>query len=97
MDLCEEVAGAERLREERTHVRLGDIVVSNWKGVIQYDMTNLNEIDANPRPPSALLTEAVEFLEVEAIEGKFPWEPRINEVLEKHEKMYAQETARAGT
>lgn len=62
------------------HVRLGDIVVSDWRGVVQYDMTNLNEVTCNPRPPAAKLQEAVRFLEVEAIEGKYPWEPFIERV-----------------
>ena len=63
------------------HVRLGDIVVSNWNGVVQYDMTDLGEVYSNPRPPSALLKEAVDFLEVGMIEGKFPWETSISSVL----------------
>jgi nucleoside phosphorylase len=49
------------------HVRLGDIVVSNWKGVIQYDMKELNEVTCSPRPPSSRLLEAVQLMEVNAL------------------------------
>jgi nucleoside phosphorylase len=66
-----------------THVRLRDIVVSNWNGVVQYDMSDLGEVYSNPRPPSAMLKEAVDFLEVGMIEGKFPWETSISSVLKQ--------------
>jgi len=51
------------------HVRLGDVVVSSQKGVVQYDFVKRTvkkqrtdvpeEIRSSPRPPSALLVEAV--------------------------------------
>jgi hypothetical protein len=55
------------------HVRLGDIVVSNEYGVIQYDFIKLEIQDIThrnpPRPPSASLLEAVRYLESEEILG----------------------------
>lgn len=59
------------------HVRLGDIVVSNEKGVIQYDFDKETIEDTSfrnpPRPPSAKLIEAVRFLEAYEYENKRPW------------------------
>lgn len=60
------------------HVRLGDIVVSNGQGVIQYDFGKqaLAAFDHRhaPRPPSASLLEAVQVLEQDRLAGKRPWE-----------------------
>jgi nucleoside phosphorylase len=67
------------------HVRLGDIVVSNEQGVIQYDYIE-NKIEKveyrnPPRPPSASLVEAVRYLEAEEILGNRPWEVYIDHAL----------------
>ena len=67
------------------HVRLGDIVVSNENGVIQYDFIKqeIQEITHRnpPRPPSASLLEAVRYLEAEEILGGRPWEKYIDQSL----------------
>ncbi len=63
------------------HVRLGDIVVSNWKGVIQYDMKELEEINCSPRPPNALLLEAVRLLDANSLSNIFPWEPHLKAAM----------------
>ena len=67
------------------HVRLGDIVVSNENGVIQYDLIKqeIQEITHRnpPRPPSASLLEAVGYLEAEEILGNRPWEKYIVQAL----------------
>lgn len=59
------------------HVRLGDIVVSNQDGVVQYDFIKEEPLEITPRhrprPPSAALLEGVKFLEVAEIEGNQPW------------------------
>jgi len=69
------------------HVRLGDIVVSDEKGVVQYDLIKqaIQEITYRnpPRPPSASLLEAVKYLEVEEILGNRPWEKYIDQALSK--------------
>ncbi|AAM06921.1 TPA: phosphorylase [Methanosarcina acetivorans] len=67
------------------HVRLGDIVVSNENGVIQYDLIKqeIQEITCRnpPRPPSSSLIEAVRYLEAEEILGNRPWEKYIAQSL----------------
>lgn len=69
------------------HVRLGDIVVSDERGVIQYD--NVKEEREEiiprhlPRPPSATLIEDTSFLEVGELEGKRPWLAFINQALDQ--------------
>ncbi|MGB0384401.1 MAG: 5'-methylthioadenosine/S-adenosylhomocysteine nucleosidase [Ardenticatenaceae bacterium] len=68
------------------HVRLGDVVVSNQKGVIQYDFDK--EISSkeiihrhSPRPPSATLLEGVKFLKIGEMEGNRPWLEFITQLL----------------
>lgn len=60
------------------HVRLGDIVVSNEQGVIQYDYvkkgTGWEEHRNPPRPPSAKLLEAVRWLATAEERGERPWD-----------------------
>ncbi len=67
------------------HVRLGDIVVSNEYGVIQYDFIKQEIQDITyrtpPRSPSASLLEAVRYLEAEEIVGNCPWEKYIDQAL----------------
>ncbi|AKB36458.1 hypothetical protein MSSAC_1868 [Methanosarcina siciliae C2J] len=67
------------------HIRLGDIVVSNENGVIQYDLIKQEIQDIThrnpPRPPSASLLEAVKYLEAEEILGNRPWEKYIDQAL----------------
>ncbi len=69
--------GVPNPKKPDEHVRLGDIVVSNRKGVVQYDFgkETIAEIvpDPPPRPPSASLLEAVRLLEAAEIEGNRPW------------------------
>jgi len=59
------------------HVRLGDIVVSDHRGVVQYDFISDKIIEKEhrfpPRPPSSSLLEAVRLLEASEIEGNRPW------------------------
>ncbi len=65
------------------HVRLGDVVVSNQSGVVQYDLdkeTLTATIPRNlPRPPSPFLLDGVRHLKAGALEGKRPWEHFIEE------------------
>jgi HEAT repeat protein/nucleoside phosphorylase len=70
------------------HVRLGDIVVSDHRGVIQYDFIS-DEITEKehrlpPRPPSASLLESVRLLQASEIEGNRPWLKYIDRGIDKH-------------
>lgn len=77
------------------HIRLGDIVVSDRGGVVQYDFgkeiattiegkTTVEFVEKSaPRPPSAVLLESVSLLEVEEYEGHQPWVDHINAVLKQ--------------
>ncbi len=60
------------------HVRLGDVVVSNEHGILQYDNTkqtpdNIVIRDSTPKP-SATLISAAKALEAERLLGNSPWE-----------------------
>lgn len=63
------------------HVRLGDIVVSNKEGIIQYDNLKLGvktiKSQSAASKPSARLVGAVNFLESERVMKKYPWETYI--------------------
>jgi nucleoside phosphorylase len=63
------------------HVRLGDVVVSDRQGVIQYDFikktARFQEVRAPPRPPHARLLEAARLLESDALAGARPWEAYV--------------------
>lgn len=67
------------------HVRLGDIVVSDRYGVVQYDYARQTtegvKVRSAPRPPSAKLLQYVRFLNVGALEGRYPWEGHLREGL----------------
>jgi len=69
------------------HVRLGDIVVSNREGVIQYDFNkeHLDKIEHRnpPRPPSASLLEAVQLLQSQELLGQRPWDEYIDRAVHK--------------
>jgi nucleoside phosphorylase/signal transduction histidine kinase len=69
------------------HVRLGDIVVSNHGGVIQYDFNKetydfetekpVITIRNHPRPPSAALLEAARFMNAAELRGADQWSKSI--------------------
>jgi HEAT repeat protein/nucleoside phosphorylase/MinD-like ATPase involved in chromosome partitioning or flagellar assembly len=77
--------GVPNPKKADDHVRLGDIIVSNESGIIQYDLIKqeIKEITHRnfPRPPSTNLMEAVRYLEAEEILGNRPWEKYINKAL----------------
>ncbi|MGB0383853.1 MAG: 5'-methylthioadenosine/S-adenosylhomocysteine nucleosidase [Ardenticatenaceae bacterium] len=59
------------------HVRLGDIVVVNQKGVIQYDLDKESregtEHRHHPFPPSSRLLRVVKQLAADELNGQRPW------------------------
>jgi nucleoside phosphorylase len=68
------------------HVRLGDVVAADHRGVIQYDFIKRtvdgDEHRANPQRPSREFIEAVQTLEVKRLSSKVPpWEPWIKHGL----------------
>ncbi len=66
------------------HVRLGDIVVSNPYGVVQYDNVKLAqgkvEIRDSSSPPSPSLIGKANMLEADRLTGSYPWEHYISRV-----------------
>lgn len=70
----------DHTRAER-HVRLGDIVVSNENGVVQYDNVKVTETSIEhrhpPRPPSALLLDAEVAVRRAGRRGAAPWMPLL--------------------
>jgi len=77
--MCGIAGGVPRTDDTEHDVRLGDIVVSNRNGVVQYDLVKLTEGQQPehrhpPRPPGRELLDAVRHLEAEALLGEQPWE-----------------------
>jgi formylglycine-generating enzyme required for sulfatase activity/nucleoside phosphorylase len=72
-------AGVPCPHNPERHVRLGDVVVSYGRGVIQYDFAKRHadgtiEYRGALPPPSRVLTGAVDVLEVYRLNGQRPWE-----------------------
>jgi Nucleoside phosphorylase len=67
------------------HVRLGDVVVSNQRGIIQYDFDKETPTETllrfPPRPPSARLIEAIRLLKADEMAGHRPWLKHIDATL----------------
>lgn len=76
--MCGIAGGVPNPAKGGEHVRLGDVVVTNGQGVIQYDFGKQVRATFDhrhaPRPPSASLLEAVQVLEQDRLTGKRPWE-----------------------
>ncbi len=78
--------GAPHPEKPDDHVRLGDIVVCDEKGVVQYDIGTETETvnpKPRPRPPSSFLLEAVRHLEVSIVEGEKPWSKYIKRAAKR--------------
>jgi nucleoside phosphorylase len=64
------------------HVRLGDVVVSRDRGVVQYDMRKVEpgkiEVRDTSTPPSARMIRVVNLLEARRLAGEYPWEQHID-------------------
>lgn len=69
------------------HVRLGDVVVSDERGIIQYDFIkkqNKEIIFRNqPRPPSAILLRVARNLQEDEIKGHCPWLQHIERGMQR--------------
>ena len=77
------------------HVRLGDVVVSGQGGVVQYDFDKQEYDFAKdkpvikyrfpPRPPSAMLLEAVRLMSASELRGEHAWIKFIDRARELHD------------
>ena len=85
--MCGIAGGVPHPTKGEDHVRLGDIVVSNKKGIVQYDFDkeyqNFTEIRAMPVPASAELIEAAKYLRSNEMLGQRPWEYIIVQALQR--------------
>ncbi|NEO18363.1 MULTISPECIES: hypothetical protein [unclassified Moorena] len=85
--MCGIAGGVPHPTKVEDHVRLGDIIVSNKKGIVQYDFDKesqqFTEIRAMPVPASAELVEAAKYLRVNEMLGQRPWEDVILKALQK--------------
>ncbi len=76
--------GIPNVDDPETDVRLGDIVVSSGKGLVQYDMTKIEDdrivVRSIAPTPSARLTQIVQQLEgLRLVDGSRPWDSHIDE------------------
>jgi nucleoside phosphorylase/energy-coupling factor transporter ATP-binding protein EcfA2 len=73
--------GIPQPEDPEKDVRLGDIVVSDKSGIVQYDNLKLSpgqiEVRDTSPPPSALLSANVRLLEAGRIAGNYPWESNL--------------------
>jgi nucleoside phosphorylase len=69
------------------HVRLGDVVVSDQKGIIEYDFVKLEEegpkLRRSPQVPSAHMLQAFNQLRINELRGSRPWEAILDAALAK--------------
>ena len=91
--MCGIAAGIPRPDNADDHVRLGDVVVSNIKGVVQYDFIKrtgrkkrndyAEETRSASHRPSAALLEAVDALTSDEHLGRRPWERWLADGLDR--------------
>jgi nucleoside phosphorylase len=79
--------GVPNPRSPAEDVRLGDVVVSDARGIIQYDFEKegITEVIPRhpPRPPSSSLLEAVNLLKAAEIRGDRPWKKYLDQAMLK--------------
>ncbi len=80
--MCGIAGGVPRPGDVERDVRLGDIVVSDRNGVVQFDLVKEHPDGSKehrhpPRPPSARLLRAARHLRVEEELGRRPWEAHL--------------------
>jgi len=83
--MCGIAGGVPSPADPQEHVRLGDVVVSSRKGVVQYDFGKQKgrvfEERHAPRPPNARLLEAAQMLEQDKLSGRRPWDTYLRNGL----------------
>lgn len=96
-------AGVPAPKDPEKDVRLGDIVVSNEKGVIQYDfgketlpflgkylgflIREIFEYRSSSHRPSAELLEGIRFLKARIFKGERPWDNHTQTVINELSKI----------
>ena len=90
--MCGIAGGVPTPEHEPQDVRLGDIVVSNRNGVVQYDLVKENPDGSEerrhpPRSPSRRLLQAVNRLQAGEELGRRPWDKHLMRVSE-HRKFH---------
>ncbi|MHB1462497.1 MAG: phosphorylase family protein [Armatimonadota bacterium] len=97
------IAGAvPNLDKVDDHVRLGDIVVVDRKGVIQYDLGKDTLVDSReehetrnpPRPPSAAFLETAKRLEANEKLGIYLWDSIIDENIRRLDNRWKRPPAK---
>ncbi len=81
------IAGAvPNLSKAEDHVRLGDIVVSNETGVVQFDLQKETDegttIRGQPKPPSSTLLEGARGVRIGRTKRPHGWETDITKICE---------------
>jgi nucleoside phosphorylase len=81
--------GCPNRKKPAEHVRLGDIVVADHRGIVEYDNVKTTrdgvEFRSYPQEPGKPLLQAAGQLDTEALLGKRPWERWIAYGLEKYQ------------
>lgn len=87
--------GIPNVKDATKHIRLGDIVISGEKGIIQYDMgketKNGFEYNFNPRPVSALLYRNAEIIIQDTGKKDFKFWNYFDKLLDIDEDMYKRQ------
>jgi nucleoside phosphorylase len=77
--------GCPKPEKPEDHIRLGDIVVSDRYGVVQFDFVKRGSdsvtFRAAPRPPSSRLLHFARHLRAREPEGECPWETHLDKGL----------------
>lgn len=79
--MCGIAGGCPSPESADDHVRLGDIVFSNEKGIVEYDFVKEDDVGRNvrssPQKPSKRMMAVISSLQAEDILGNRPWEAGI--------------------
>jgi nucleoside phosphorylase len=80
--------GIPNPEDSAKHVRLGDIIVSDRKGIIELDHLSLDGSGSKNRsnlpPPSAAATRGINTLDQLALKNKRPWLDYLGIIIGKH-------------
>lgn len=93
--------GIPNFQKPSQHVNLGDVVISDKEGIVQYDVTEetIDNIKPRhlPRPPSSQLLEYVRYLQVAEQEDHRPWLKFIDDSIRDKKHILEQPKIIKGT